>query len=92
TASVGDGIGAAPGTAYDLIATNPPFHLGRRQTTSIARAFIADAARALRPAGRFYLVANRFLPYEPNIEAAFGNVREVAGDGRYKVLLATRDA
>jgi 16S rRNA (guanine1207-N2)-methyltransferase len=92
TASVGDGIGAAPGTAYDLIATNPPFHLGRRQTTAIARAFIADAARALRPAGRFYLVANRFLPYEPNIEAAFGNVREVAGDGRYKVLLATRDA
>jgi 16S rRNA (guanine1207-N2)-methyltransferase len=92
TASVGDRIGAAPGTAYDLIATNPPFHLGRRQTTAIARAFIADAARALRPAGRFYLVANRFLPYEPNIEAAFGNVREVAGDGRYKVLLATRDA
>jgi 16S rRNA (guanine1207-N2)-methyltransferase len=86
----GDGLGAVPGVSYDLIASNPPFHIGRKQTTAVARDFIAGAARALRPAGRFYLVANRFLPYERAIVAAFANVREVAGDSRYKVLLATR--
>lgn len=91
TVHCGDGISALPGATFDLIATNPPFHLGLRQTTGVARQFIADSARALRPAGRFYLVANRFLPYERDIASAFGNVREVAGDGRYKVLAGIRD-
>jgi 16S rRNA (guanine1207-N2)-methyltransferase len=90
TVYAGDGLSAVPGERFDLIASNPPFHLGRRQTTAIARDFIAGAAQALRPGGRFYIVANRFLPYERAISAAFGNVLEVAGDNRYKVLLATR--
>jgi 16S rRNA (guanine1207-N2)-methyltransferase len=89
-ARAGDGVGAVPDARFDLIATNPPFHIGRRQTTAIASRFIAEAAGALRPGGRFYVVANRFLPYEDEIAAAFGNVREVAGDGRYKVLLTIR--
>jgi 16S rRNA (guanine1207-N2)-methyltransferase len=88
-AHVGDGVGAAPSAPYDLIATNPPFHIGRRQTTIVAQQFIAAAPRALRWGGRFYLVANRFLPYERDMLDAFGNVQEVRGDGRYKVLLAT---
>jgi 16S rRNA (guanine1207-N2)-methyltransferase len=90
-AHVGDGVGAIPDARFDLIATNPPFHLGRRQTTAIAHRFIGQAAGALRPGGRFYVVANRFLPYDDAIAAAFGNVREVTGDGRYKVLLAIRE-
>jgi 16S rRNA (guanine1207-N2)-methyltransferase len=90
-AHVGDGVSAAPGAPYDLIATNPPFHLGRRQTPIIAQQFIAAAPRALAPAGRFFVVANRFLPYERDLLAAFGNAREVAGDTRYKVLLAVRE-
>jgi 16S rRNA (guanine1207-N2)-methyltransferase len=90
-AHVGDGVGAAPSAPYNLIATNPPFHLGRRQTPIIAQQFIAAAPRALAPGGRFLLVANRFLPYERNMLEAFGNVREVAGDGRYKVLLAIHE-
>jgi 16S rRNA (guanine1207-N2)-methyltransferase len=90
-AHVGDGPAAAPGAPYDLIATNPPFHLGRRQTTVVAQQFIAAAPRALRLGGRFYVVANRFLPYERDMIAAFGNAREVAGDARYKVLLATHE-
>jgi 16S rRNA (guanine1207-N2)-methyltransferase len=84
----GDGFSALPGASYNLIATNPPFHIGRRQTTAVARAFIAGAPQVLHHDGRFYVVANRFLPYEHDMLVAFGNVRVVAGDGRYKVLLA----
>jgi len=86
----GDGLEALPGTTFDLIATNPPFHLGRRQTTEIARRFIAMSAGALRAGGRLYVVANRFLPYERDMLEAFGDLREVAGDRCYKVLQAIR--
>jgi 16S rRNA (guanine1207-N2)-methyltransferase len=73
-----------------LMVTNPPFHLGQTQTRQVAERFIAGAAERLAPGGRFYLVANRFLPYERDLRARFGEVREVAGDARYKVLLGER--
>ncbi len=92
TAHAGNSLDALPGATFDLIATNPPFHLGRHQTTDIAKGFIAAAARALNEGGRFYLVANRFLPYERDLREAFGDLREVAGDRRYKVLLAIRSS
>lgn len=74
---------------FDLVVTNPPFHQGGIQTREIAERFIREAAGVLKPEGRFYLVANRFLKYEPALLAAFKDMREVHGDTRYKVLYAT---
>ncbi|GHO93277.1 hypothetical protein KSF_033250 [Reticulibacter mediterranei] len=85
-----DGAQAVLTQRFDLVATNPPFHQGGIQTTAIAERFIREAAQALRPQGRFYLVANRFLKYEPVLRACFQDVEEVGGDTRYKVLRATR--
>lgn len=85
-----DGIEAVQEQRFDLVATNPPFHTGGIQTTAIAERFIREAATVLRPRGRFYLVANRFLKYEPALRASFGNVEEVVGNTRFKVLRATR--
>ena len=85
-----DGAQAVLTQRFDLVATNPPFHQGGIQTTAIAERFIHEAAQVLRPLGRFYLVANRFLKYEPTIRDAFGNVEEVGGDSRYKVLRAEK--
>ncbi len=84
-----NGIQAVKGQRFDLIVTNPPFHLGGIQTTEIGERFIREAAQVLRPRGRFYLVANRFLKYEPIMRACFHSVEEVGGNTRYKVLLAT---
>ena len=84
-----DGTQAVKAQRFDLIATNPPFHLGGIQTTEIGERFIREAAQVLRPRGRFYLVANRFLKYEPTLRACFHSVEEVGGNTRYKVLLAT---
>ncbi|MGH2507689.1 MAG: class I SAM-dependent methyltransferase [Ktedonobacteraceae bacterium] len=83
-----DGIQVVREQRFDLIATNPPFHVGGIQTTSIAERFIREAATVLHPRGRFYLVANRFLKYEPVLHACFGNVAEVGGNTRFKVLRA----
>jgi 16S rRNA (guanine1207-N2)-methyltransferase len=83
-----DGAQAVLSQRFDLVVTNPPFHQGGIQTTEIAGRFIREAAHVLRPQGRFYLVANRFLKYEPTLKAHFNNVAEVGGNTRFKVLLA----
>jgi 16S rRNA (guanine1207-N2)-methyltransferase len=84
-----DGIQAVKSQRFDLVVTNPPFHLGGIHTSDIAERFIREAAQVLRPRGRFYLVANRFLKYEPTLQACFKSVEEVRGNTRYKVLRAT---
>jgi len=83
-----DGTQAVKAQRFDLVVTNPPFHLGGIQTTETGERFIREAAQVLRPRGRFYLVANRFLKYEPAMRACFHSVEEVGGNTRYKVLLA----
>ncbi len=85
-----DGVAAVAGEQFDLVVSNPPFHVGRARTDFIARRFISEAHTVLRPGGTLVLVANRFLRYEPEIQAAFGNVRELAGNDSYKVLAADR--
>lgn len=84
-----DGIQEVRDQRFDLVATNPPFHIGGIQTTAIAERFIRESAQVLHPRGRFYLVANRFLKYEPVLRASFGMIEEVGGNSRFKVLRAS---
>lgn len=83
-----DGIKELQERHFTLVVTNPPFHQGGLQGTQTAEQFIREAAHVLAPRGRFYLVANRFLKYEPVLRSYFTLVEEVAGDSRYKVLRA----
>lgn len=81
---------AVKGQSFDVVVTNPPFHVGKATDLTVPQAFIDDAWEVLAPGGRLYLVANRTLPYERLIHARFGEVR-VAHDGRrFKVLGAVR--
>jgi 16S rRNA (guanine1207-N2)-methyltransferase len=74
----------------DAVVTNPPFHDGRAADPALGAAFIAAAARMLTTSGTLWLVANRHLPYEPALKAAFREVEEVAGTGAFKVMRAAR--
>ncbi|MBM7842522.1 methyltransferase [Herpetosiphon giganteus] len=85
-----DGTQAISDEQFDLVVSNPPFHVGRVQSPQLAENLLKQAAQVLAPNGQLVIVANRFLRYEPLLEAALGNVRELAGDQRYKVLLAER--
>lgn len=76
---------------FDAIVCNPPFHaLGRGDRPDIGRAFIATASAALRAGGRLWLVANRHLPYEETLGAAFAQVRTVAQQGGFKIVEAVK--
>lgn len=76
---------------YDVIVTNPPFHAQQSAARpDIGRAFIAAAAAALVPGGRLWLVANRNLPYELELDANFGSVRIVAQQQGFKIIEAIK--
>jgi 16S rRNA (guanine1207-N2)-methyltransferase len=77
-----------PDIRADSVIMNPPFHTGRSADPDLGRAFIASAARALKPSGSLWLVANRHLPYEATLEQRFKHVEEIAGDNRFKILQA----
>lgn len=73
---------------YDAVVSNPPFHQGRADLPELGRAFIDTAANALLPHGRFWLVANRHLPYEATLAARFNEVNTVVMQDGFKVIEA----
>lgn len=80
---------AAPAT-YDAIVCNPPFHAGRAAEPGLGQTIIAAASRALRPGGRFYMVANRGLPYEPLLKQSFTSFETLADNNKFRVSRAVR--
>jgi 16S rRNA (guanine1207-N2)-methyltransferase len=75
---------------FDAVISNPPFHQGRAADPALGAAFIAAAARILKRDGTLLLVANRQLPYEAPLAAAFQTVETLDQDRHYKVLQAGR--
>jgi 16S rRNA (guanine1207-N2)-methyltransferase len=80
----------APGAPCDVVACNPPFHVGRAGDPGLGRAFIAAAARMLTPQGSLWMVANRHLPYEEALGRAFQQIEEAGGTPGFKVIHASR--
>ncbi|WP_018111725.1 methyltransferase [Thermus igniterrae] len=75
---------------FDIIVTNPPFHVGGAVILDVAQAFVEAAAARLKPGGGFFLVANPFLKYEPLLEERFGAFRTLLVR-EYKVLFALKE-
>ncbi len=80
----------APAEPYDVVVSNPPFHVSRAGNPDLGRAFIATARRLLKPNGSFWMVANRHLPYEDALGEAFHHVEELGGTPGFKVIHASR--
>jgi 16S rRNA (guanine1207-N2)-methyltransferase len=80
----------APPATYDAIVCNPPFHAGRAAEPALGQSVITAAARALRLGGRFYMVANRGLPYEPLLKAHFAAFGTLTDNNKFRVSHATR--
>ncbi len=75
---------------FDFILMNPPFHTGRADQAALGQGFIRAAARALTPSGTLWMVANRHLPYEAVLSAAFKEHAQIEDEGGYKIIRASR--
>ncbi|MBA3823760.1 MAG: class I SAM-dependent methyltransferase [Ktedonobacterales bacterium] len=87
-----DVVDAIAKQRFTVVACNPPFHQRHESSGELGLRFMRAAHGALSPGGRAYFVANRFLAYESKLKELFGEVTEVAGDDRYKVLAVTKKA
>lgn len=75
---------------YEAVVMNPPFHTGQTADITLGKAFLRAAAASLRTGGRIFLVANRQLPYEAELDALGLVWRKPVEDSTYKLLFAEK--
>lgn len=88
---LGHGTSAVEGP-FDLIVSNPPVHAGRRDDLRPVGELADGAPGLLAGDGRLLLVALRKLPVGDLLRRRFRKVREVAGEGPFRVWEASRAA
>jgi len=74
---------------YDAVFANPPFHDAIGEDRALGLRFLEVAAAALKPGGRFYLVANRHLPYEKALGTMFKRAERLFEDAAFKIYAAS---
>lgn len=89
-ARLSDAGSAVIGERFDVVATNPPFHLGSDVEFDTARQFVEDSRDVLGTKGRLYLVGNSFLSHDQVMEGMFRRVDEIHRDRFFRVLLGAR--
>ncbi len=73
---------------FDVIVSNPPFHQGVGTEYDTTIDLIREAPTRLREGGSLWLVYNRFLPWQQQLESTFKDIETIADDGRYCVIRA----
>jgi len=86
----GDVTGELELLTYQFVITNPPFHSSHSVDYVVALAFIEEAHQVLIPGGELWLVANRFIRYNPILETFYRRVDIVAVNNHYQVLRAVK--
>ncbi|WP_116452162.1 class I SAM-dependent methyltransferase [Blastococcus litoris] len=76
--------------SVDLVACNPPFHVGAAVVTTAADRLFAAAARVLRPGGELFTVYNSALRYKPVLGRVVGPTRVARQTPKFTVTVSTR--
>jgi 23S rRNA (guanine1835-N2)-methyltransferase len=88
----GDGLLDYRGTAAQLVLCNPPFHSQHTVDEYVGRRLLAQCSEHLAAGGSLCLVANRHLDYKATLKRGFDRVEKLAGDSKFTVWLAHRNA
>ncbi len=75
---------------FDAILCNPPFHQEHRVSSHVAEIMIEQSYRALRPDGRFFLLANRHLQHGKQLRRFFNKVTQVASNSKFILYQAIK--
>lgn len=75
-------------TKFDFIISNPPFHAGLKTNYEATERFLHQAPSHLKHGGQLYLVANKFLRYEPILAEVFHSVFVIKENSRFKIIRA----
>ena len=79
----------AAGT-LDFVVSNPPFHDGGIEDKRLGQKFIRKSAELLKKGGVAWIVANRHLPYEQDLNEDFKRVNMVVDQQGFKVFEAVK--
>jgi len=85
-----DAMSTLPPASVDLIACNPPFHLGTSVDAGTAQKLFEAAGRVLRPGGELWTVFNSHLGYRNQLNRAVGPTRVVGRNAKFAVAVSTR--
>jgi 16S rRNA (guanine1207-N2)-methyltransferase len=85
-----DAMSSLPDASVDLIACNPPFHLGTSVHASAALRLFEAAGRVLAPGGELWTVFNSHLAYGRSLNAMVGPTSVVGRSTKFTVTVSRR--
>jgi len=74
----------------DLVICNPPFHQQQRISVETGFRFIDESARVLKPGGQLFLVANRHLGYQKQLESRFAGTMIIAQSSKFVIYMCRK--
>jgi len=83
----GDSLGFASGP-YDLIISNPPFHIGKSESTVVLESLVREAPALLGPGGALVMVVQKRLLTTAALRRSFPSVESLAEDRVFRVWKA----
>jgi 16S rRNA (guanine1207-N2)-methyltransferase len=87
-----DALGSQADDSADLIALNPPFHIGAVVHTGQALRLFDDAARVLRPGGELWTVFNTHLGYRQALARTVGPTDLITHNAKFTVTVSRKTA
>jgi len=85
-----DAMSTLPDSSVDLVACNPPFHLGTSVHAGAALRLFEAAGRVLAPGGELWTVFNSHLAYARALNRAVGPTHVVGRNAKFTVTVSTR--
>ena len=87
-----DGLESQPENSAELIALNPPFHIGATVHTGQALRLFSHAARVLRPGGELWTVFNTHLGYRQALARIVGPTELITHNAKFTVTVSRKSA